>query len=164
MTRTSIAALLMLVAGQANALSCMRPDVARDYAQAASADETYFVVTGMLSFDPSGLPVVDYDNQSATPPETDIAAHLTGKTLTSGGFTAEFDRDVILRVHCFGPWCASPQPDTRYLSFVESTEQGLVMHVDPCGGLSHPEPTPEMQARVLACTTGDCPLDDVQRP
>lgn len=164
MTRAGIAAVLMLVAGQANALSCMRPDVARDYERAASADETYFVVSGTLRFDPSLLPVVDYDNQSATPPQTDIAAHLTGQSLTGDGFTAEFVGDVILRVHCAGPWCASPQTDTQYLSFVERTEQGFVMHVDPCGGLSYPEPTPEMQARVLACAKGDCPLDDTQRP
>lgn len=164
MTRYGLAALLALFAGQADALSCMRPDIARDYERAASAEEIYHAVTGVLDFDPATLPVVDYDNQQDTPPETDIPARLTGRTLTSSGFTAEFERDITLRVHCFGPWCASPQPGTPYLTFVESTRQGLVMHVDPCGGLSHPNPSAELEARVVACSKGDCPLDDGSRP
>jgi hypothetical protein len=164
MTRFGLAALLLVVAGQASALSCIPPDVARDYQRVDAADAQYFPVAGTLSFDPSSLPTGDFDNQGATPQETDIQANFTGNALSAEGFTTPFETDITLRVKCFGPWCASPKTDTQYLSFFESTEDGLVMHVDPCGSMSYPNPTPEMLARVLACTTGDCPIDESAEP
>ena len=59
----TLAAVFMLMAGPALALSCMAPDVAETYLRADAAEEAYVVVDGRIIFDESRLPITDWENQ-----------------------------------------------------------------------------------------------------
>ncbi|MGR3548887.1 MAG: hypothetical protein ACU0CB_18660 [Roseovarius sp.] len=153
MIRAAVLALGCALGGPALALSCLPPDVAETYRRAAEAEETYIVVQGRLTFDPARLPGTDMIPQQK-PAHTLIPARLTGQALTKGGFDQAFDRAITLDVQCFGPWCASAVPGAEYLGFLERRDGGYVLTVDPCGGMSHPDPTPAMLDKALECLQG----------
>ena len=74
---------LVLAAGPALALSCLRPDVARTYSQASEAEQAYVVVAGALRFDEGRLPENDGTNQDRR--TVAIPARLEGKSLSRAG-------------------------------------------------------------------------------
>ncbi len=133
------------------ALSCLRPDVARSFNEAAAAKESYVIVQGRLTFDTSRLPKTDLGAQEEIPPHVDIAARLTGMSLSKQGFTSDFDHPVTLRVQCFGPWCGGAASGAQYLSFLEKTDTGYMLTVTPCGGFGFAEPSREILETVSAC-------------
>lgn len=145
--------ILVLFAAPAWSLSCVVPDIARDYQHAAEADETYIVVKGDLRFDARHLPKVDWENQMDTPQQTDIPARLTGHAMTLKGFAHPFDNEITLRVLCFGPWCGGTGQGT-HLAFIERTGSEHIMTVSPCPGMSYHTPTAEIEAQVLSCARG----------
>ena len=153
--RLALALALGLMAGPALALSCLPPDVARTYQQADEAEAAYVVVLGRLSFDESKLPVVDMARQQDTPPVTLIPARISGKALSRSGFVTEFDQEITLNARCFGPWCAGASSGTEYLAFLERTDGGYVLSLDPCGGFGFPQPQAEMVAQAVACFRGE---------
>lgn len=96
---------LLALAQPAFALSCLAPDIARDYHKAAQSDDTYIIVKGDLFFDETELPDRTDQRSSRARDMIDIDGWLAGYSLTKDGFTKRFERDVILRVSCLGPWC-----------------------------------------------------------
>ncbi|WP_297771499.1 hypothetical protein [uncultured Roseovarius sp.] len=153
MKRWILAAVFCATCGPTLALSCLPHDVARTYLRASEAEEPYIVVHGRLLFDAERLPETDMQDQRK-PPHTLIPARITGQALTRSGFDLDFDREITLDVQCFGPWCAGAVPGIDHLGFLERREDGYVLTLEPCGGMSHPEPTPEMLQRVLRCYQG----------
>lgn len=147
---------LLVWPGMASALSCLPPDVAGDYHRAAESRDVFIVVHGQLSFDPSGLPKTDFDNPLPERPVTDLPARLVGTALGDAGFDRPFAADVTLRAQCFASWCAQPQPG-EVLAFLKREGRGYVVLTDPCGTMTHPDPSQEDLARVVACHRGgDC--------
>jgi hypothetical protein len=156
-------ALLAASAGPVLALSCLPQDIARTYAEAAQADETYIVVRGVLIFDETALPVPDMSRQHKIPPNTEIPARLTGQALTPEGFTLPFDRAITLNVQCFGPWCAGATSGIAYLGFLEQRDEGYSLTVTPCGGFGFPNPSDRTLERVQTCIRGGpCTPDSFQ--
>lgn len=153
--RFALTLVLSVLAAPALALSCLPPDVARTYKQAEEAEAAYVVVLGRLTFDESRLPEVDMARQQDTPPETLIPARIAGKSLSRAGFGTAFDREITLNARCFGPWCAGARSGTEYLAFLERTERGYVLSLDPCGGFGFAEPRAEMIERVIGCFRGE---------
>lgn len=149
-----LALALSVLASPALALSCLPPDVARSYTEAAAAEQSYIVVRGTLAFDETQLPEVDLAHQDQTPPSTDIAARLTGQSLSQSGFEREFDRPITLRALCFGPWCGRAVSGTETLAFLEKTGDGYALSITPCGGFDFPEPTEAMLDKVVECFQG----------
>ena len=145
---------LSAFASPALALSCLPPDVARSYNEAASAEQAYVVVHGTLTFDETRLPDIDMNHQDQTPPNVDIPARLTGKSLSRAGFKTDFDRPITLRAVCFGPWCGRAVSGTDHLAFVEMTDSGYALTVTPCGGYEFPDPTKAMLKKVVGCFSG----------
>lgn len=134
------------------ALSCLRPDVAKTYTQAAQAEEKYVVVHGDLSFDAARLPRAE-GNES--PELTRIPARLKGHALSKSGFDHAFDREITLEVACFGPWCGGAAPNHPYLAFVMYDDNaGYTLSIDPCGGMVFPDPTAEILDKVQRCNRG----------
>ncbi|MEO3413463.1 hypothetical protein AAFO92_02275 [Roseovarius sp. CAU 1744] len=154
MKRILLSFALSVAAGPALSLSCMPVDVASSYQEADASGKSYVIVHGKLEFDEGKLPKVDIARQDQTPPETDIPARLSGKSLTKSGFSAAFDQPITLRVSCLGPWCGGAATDTDYLSFLERTETGFVLQVTPCGGFDFSEPTRAMVDTVTRCHQG----------
>jgi len=152
--QTCLALALAALATPALALSCRPPDVARTYHSAAEAEAAYVVVHGTLDFDERRLPKADMSDQASIPPSTRIPAQITGQALTLSGFDHAFDRQITLDLRCFGPWCAGAVSGIPYLAFLQRTDAGYVLELDPCGGFGFSEPTDEMLTRVEGCYQG----------
>ena len=144
----------VLAPGAALALSCIPPDVAGTYQEAAASKSAYVVVHGTLVFDESLLPKTDWDHQEQTPQDTFIPARFTGKSMSKAGFKTPFDRDITLHVQCFGPWCGGAASGTEYLAFLERGDDGYVLSVNACGGFGFAEPGQKALKRVVTCYRG----------
>ena len=127
------------LAGQAMALSCLRPDVARTYAEAAEAEAAYVVVHGELDFEPGDMPPAE--GTEPAPKSRELRATLHGKGLTQGGFDTPFTRPITLEAQCLGPWCAQAEPGVEVLAFVETAGDGYRLTITPCGGMAFQEPS-----------------------
>ncbi|MDR9392737.1 MAG: hypothetical protein RI571_00280 [Roseovarius sp.] len=145
---------LIFMAGPAVALSCLRPDVARSFHRADAAPETYLVVHGKLGFDESLLPERNLRSWQGAPAETLVPAVLKGKSLSKAGFETDFDRQITLKVQCFGPWCGGAVSGIDYLAFVENDSGDFFLTLGPCGGFDFPRPDAEMLETVLRCFRG----------
>ena len=146
-----LASILSCLTAPAFALSCMAPDIARSFNEAASAEARYEVVHGTLVFDETELPQVDLTQQDQMPQHVDIKARLSGKSLTKSGFEQVFERPVTLRALCYGPWCGGAVSDTDYLTFLELSENGYMLSVTPCGDYVFPEPSEAMLDQITQC-------------
>ena len=148
-----LAALWIVLSGPASALSCLAPSVARDYVRAAQSDDSYIVVKGELFFDEDALPQ-RMGQRSVRPENTvDIPGWLAGKSLTVDGFSKPFERDVVLRVSCVGPWCGSTV-NGPHLAFLKREGRSWVMQISACPGMSYADPSPEMEKTALDCFRG----------
>ena len=153
-------ALTMGIAQPAWSLSCLRPDVARDYAFAAASEDRYTIAKGRLSFDATRLPKQAADLHQKPPKQTDITAWFDGQSLTPDGFTRRFERDVVLRVECLGPWCGNTEEGT-HLAFLKQDGTQFIMTLSPCGGMTYFNPTAEQEETALACMNGErCSSDE----
>lgn len=124
----------------------------------ANAPEGYVAAHGILQFDASKLPKVDWNKQQDTPPLTRIRARLKGHALTKQGFTHKMNAPVTLEVSCYGPWCAAPPSGKHALVFLQKTDAGYVLETNPCGGLIFFDPTDEALKKVQRCyLEGHCP-------
>lgn len=149
--KAALTILLMCFSGPAIALSCMAPDVAQTFSALNDEPETYVVVHGTLTFDASRLPVTDWENQDATPPETLIPARLSGASLTREGFVTPFDRAITLNAICFGPWCVSIESGADVMAFVEYRDGAYVFALGPCYFTGFFAPDEAMLNTATAC-------------
>lgn len=156
MKRPMIAAITALAAstGQAQALSCVRPDVARSFLEAVHSGRSNAVVHGRVSLDTGLLPRRNPLSPNDMPPRTRIPGRLEGRSLGKAGFTAEFDAPLSVDILCQGPWCGSVSPNVPQLLFVEKTGEGFVLAAEPCGQFQFPQPTPDQLKTVRFCMRG----------
>lgn len=146
--------LAFVAASPVDALSCRPTDVARSYKQAAASDTLYVVVLGAFQFNARDLPKTDWNNQQNTPDSTLVATQFKGRSLTSKGFTNTFAAPITLNAKCYGPWCASLRPNTQTLAFVEKTNDGYRLSINPCGGFAFQNPSPAQIEQTQACHQG----------
>jgi hypothetical protein len=150
---------LMSLAQPALALSCMAPDIARDYQKAAESDDTYIIVKGDLFFDQADLPDRTDQRTTRARDSVDVTGWLAGNSLTKDGFTKPFERDVILRVTCLGPWCGGTTKGD-HLAFLMLEDRNWVLQINPCPGMTYAQPIAEQEQKALACFRGDdCVVD-----
>ncbi|RFP88544.1 hypothetical protein DZK27_08685 [Rhodobacteraceae bacterium 63075] len=128
------AAALSLLAGGAQALSCIPASVETSYARAAASEEDYIVVQGVIRFDEGKLPKAEHGKPNVTPKETRIEARLNGMAMSRSGFNHPFDREITISVPCLGPWCGGLTSGARYLAFLRLHEAGYELEAGPCGG------------------------------
>ena len=147
-------ALLAALAGSpALSLSCAPADPASDYLRAEESADVWIVVEGRLDFDAKALPKRDLADTTG-PGDTDIKARLTGMSLSEAGFARPFDRDITLRVLCFGPWCGGAEPGKRYLAFLKREAGGYVLPASPCPTMYYPDPSDETLSIIETCFSG----------
>ncbi|MDP4991081.1 MAG: hypothetical protein NWQ37_07730 [Marivita lacus] len=155
MTRLGVVlAALIALAEPAFALSCAAPDIARDFERAAQSEDTYIIVKGDLFLDETELPDRTDQRTSRARSSVDITGWLAGYSLTKDGFTKRFERDVILRVSCLGPWCGGITKGD-HLAFLRLEDRRWVMQIAPCPGMTYANPTAEQEQKALACFRGD---------
>lgn len=140
---------LSLAAGQASALSCVKPDPVAAFNFAAESEKTYLILRGKLGFDPKKL-----QDPAGPPIATKIATNFKGKLLTADGFTDDIEVPVTLALNCAGPWCARISPNTDYMAFVVQMDQELIFGVSPCYQFAFANPTEEAIERVEQCAAG----------
>lgn len=155
MTRLGVVlAALIALAEPAFALSCAAPDIARDFERAAQSEDTYIIVKGDLFLDETELPDRTDQRTSRARSSVDITGWLAGYSLTKEGFTKRFERDVILRVSCLGPWCGGTTKGD-HLAFLRLEDRRWVMQIAPCPGMTYANPTAGQEQKALACFRGD---------
>ena len=146
--------LALLAAGQASALSCMRPDPAMAFDHVATVPEPWFVLYGELSFDESLLPETDLSNPNQSYPP--IPASFRGKGLTKAGFTSDYVSPVQVQIECAGPWCGSAESGTG-LYFVRADTEPATIVAAPCGEYVYADPAPEVLDLMTTCiNNGRC--------
>ncbi len=132
------------------ALSCLRPDAVRIYEQARDSEDLFVIVRGRL--DLVG-PAREPDPESNLPAVT--MARVNGFALTSHGFGAVFDRDVMVEAVCLGPWCGSAVGfEGEQLMGLRVSGGIYSLTADPCGSFAVPW-SKEGETRLLACHRSD---------
>lgn len=148
---------MICVAGPAAALSCIRPDVARSYQQAADAEEEYVILLGTFSMDRSALNPPRPRANPNLAKSVSVPAKFSGKFLGRDGFVRDWQGPVKVTAQCFGPWCAGAPPAAQILAFVQKTNEGYHLALSPCGGFAYANPTPKMLNVVKTChASGPC--------
>ncbi len=79
-----LAAALVVIAGQAQALSCLRADVARTFGWASDAQEHYVITLGAFTFSPPAEDEADINNRQSVR----LPAPSSGAYLAAAGFVA----------------------------------------------------------------------------
>ncbi len=158
-----LAVMAALIGGPAAALSCLPPDVARSYQQAAQSDDSYVVVTGKLTFDERRLPKPPRNDPNATKPDTLIPARMVGHSLSRKGFVTPFQTPITLNARCLGPWCSGAASGVEYLAFLKKEGGAYTLELSPCGGNAFEDPTDKQKALAVACLRGGkCAPQDVR--
>lgn len=151
MTCTAVmAAGLVVISAQAQALSCLATDAISTFAQLDAAPDDYIVLHGSLTFDENALPPVLQENPVADEPAP-ITAEFTGTGLTADGFTVDYAGPVVLQITCAGPWCGTAQSGQDAVIFVSVGDSPLTVTAGPCGGRLFYEPTPDTLAALTTC-------------
>ncbi|THH35385.1 hypothetical protein E4Z66_16350 [Aliishimia ponticola] len=145
--------LLALLPMQVAALSCLPWSVEDAFLKAKDSPDSYRVLHGVMQFDGSALPQVDWNKQQNVPPETTIPARFSGHLLSRSG-TMPFEGDLRIVVRCAGPWCARLTPGAEYLLFARSVGGGQEVLADPCATMAFVQPDAGLLRRVQSCLSG----------
>ena len=140
------AVLSVMIASEAHALSCRRPDIVASYNGHAQSNESYVVVRGKFHFAPPPKQPVRNDAKEVT-----VNARFEGVALSRRAFDTSFTRPLKITFACSGPWCGSVKPNTEAIAFVEQTDAGLHLFEGPCMWSVFYEPTKEQTDRLLLC-------------
>ncbi len=154
MTRIFLTIALFFWSGSAFALSCIPPDVASTYREAADSPDRYMIVVGTLKFDDRKLPKTDHSAGAETRPDNPVPARLKGLALTRSGFTHPYDAQITLNAQCIASWCAGAASGIEYLAFVNLDKPKPKVAINPCGGHAFPQPTADMKKQVIQCRNG----------
>lgn len=149
-----LTALATCFATQSVALSCLAPDVARSFTQAANAEERYIILLGTFAFEEAGEEAGK--GRPSARQDAEFQSDFDGQYLTQDGFQTAPTLAVDLRFTCAGIWCGTMQSyGAQVLAFVEQTDAGYTLDIGPCGGQAFTDPTPEQVNQVVACMRGD---------
>lgn len=156
-----LAFLLMLLAGPAQALSCMRPSIVDSFHRAEEVPQDVYLLKGRLTFDEGLLPKTDHSRTQIDP--APIPAQFDGFALNRDGFTTPYPRAVTLQPLCFGPWCGTAAAGEEAIMFATLRGTDLVIEASPCGGDIFYDPTAKMERDAILCINGACPPAAPQR-
>lgn len=149
------AALSLLIAGPAFALSCLPYSARQAFQDASESADLYVLVHGQLVFNRADLPVADMSQQGLIQPDNFLRARLSGDSLTEDGFTARFASRIDVNVQCFGPWCGGLSSGSDYLIFLKQTASGYLLETNPCGGFAFEAPQPATLDDMHQCLLGN---------
>lgn len=148
-----LATLFAVICGEAQALSCLRPDPVATFQRLASEPDSYFVLYGRLTFDENMLPEGTNSFEDNAPPDP-IPARFEGKGLSKAGFTTPYVSNVLLQVTCAGPWCGSARSGIDAIYFVPASDPPVTMQAGACGGMIFEDPTPAVLEALTRCMQG----------
>ncbi len=128
--RPFLICLVLLAAGPASALSCLRPDAVRLLEHAQEAEAAFFIVKGQITLlETPNLP----EKGSKIPAKT--RARVDGLALTARGFEAPFTRDITIETSCASIWCGTlDNLEGPLIMALKTSSDALTLRVGPCGG------------------------------
>ncbi|WP_435705906.1 hypothetical protein [Yoonia sp.] len=143
------ATISLVLGGQAQALSCMRPDVARTFDWASEANESYIILQGTFAFTQPARP----NTSNVAPTSVRLPATFNGRYLGADGFVDAPILDVTLEFSCVSAWCGSIQNGDDVIAFVQQSDSGYMLRVDACHSTVF-NPTDDTLQRVTSCMRG----------
>ena len=128
----------LVLASQANALSCLRPDVARSFLEAEASDAVYSFVRGVFEFDPLTLSLGGVATKSMP-----IPAVFSDRVPGPDGFMPTEPHRVVLQIECDETisTCGSIRPETDSLASLRHGEEELILQLGACPQWLFPDPT-----------------------
>ncbi|MBM2575881.1 hypothetical protein JQC91_06160 [Jannaschia sp. Os4] len=146
--------LLALAAQPAHALSCLRPEPARTFAEADASPAGYRIARGTLA-PPEGWTAPASEDPGA-PDRRGYAVEATGalRFATRDGWSAPRPVRVTIEVGCVAHWCGAP-PAGEAVLFLRDAGGTLVLDEAACPMWSFPA-TPEVLAELRRCVRGAC--------
>jgi len=111
------------------ALSCVAPDLARDFLWHQERESRYVVLMGSIEVDRENETVVphpEYDSENFHYP-----AMFSGAYLTEDGFRFGYSADLTVSI-CKGQWCQGLPGTEEGIYFVEATDEGLFFFRNEC--------------------------------
>ena len=153
MSRLILAALLSTaLAGQANALSCLRPSVQSSFRTADASEAAYVLAIGRVQPLP-GEEIAPADDTPNDRKGYSVRTRFDGRIADAAGFETEASFPLTVEVECAGPWCGGVPLD-RNILFVERRGEEIVLVEGPCP-LFALDATPEAEAAALSCLRGE---------
>ena len=154
--RITLAATLF--ANSAYALSCMRPNLARTFNNAAASKDTFHVAYGKIKptqkvVDPNKN-TTDINNKKSY----SVKAEFTGGFLGFNGFGKSKTKPIRVNVSCLGAWCGGfPNSADDMIVFLKRTPDGMTVDSGPCGGDIKFNPSEEELNIIKSCMrNGKC--------
>ncbi len=148
------ALLSAALAGQAQALSCLRPSVQASFAEADSSEAQYVLAVGRVQLLP-GETIPDVGDDPNDREGYSVRARFDGQLAAADGFTEDASFPLTVEVGCAGPWCGGV-PLERVLVFIERRDDANVLVEGPCP-MFVLDATPEVLEGALSCLRGeDC--------
>ena len=160
MRKIILSIVLTSLAGQAAALSCMRPDPIETFKRLAEVPEPYYILHGTISFDESLLPQ-GFDNNRISDPDP-IPAQFSGVAMGAEGFTIPYNQPASLQIQCFGPWCGGAVDGMEAVFYVPASDPPVTLLADPCGGMIFPDPEQDVLEMLESCMAGE-PCESLMR-
>ncbi|WP_299838597.1 hypothetical protein [uncultured Jannaschia sp.] len=153
MTRLILAALLSTaLAGQASALSCLRPSVQSSFQAADTSEADYVLAIGRVQPLP-GEEIAPADDTPNDRKGYSARTRFDGEIAGADGFDTTVSFPLTVEVECAGHWCGGVPLD-RNIMFVERRGEENVLIEGPCPRFAL-DATPEAEADVLACLRGE---------
>lgn len=127
MKRLICALLVGMIATQAQALSCLRPNLATAFNQFQKSDETYRIAVGTIRI--TGKPAKYIDGKPRR-----MKATFQGQFMGLSGLGAMQKESVTLQTHCLAHWCGGfpNNTDTKYVMFLRKSTAGNVLDLTAC--------------------------------
>ncbi len=143
MFRAALIAFAAVFATEASALSCLRPDPARSFNNAANATEVYHVYLGSLTLE---TPLAKGESAIAV---------FQGQGLLKTGFASIGERRFSVVSRCAAEWCGALETGTTALFFGRVSEGQTIIDVTPCENWVFANPTQETVTTIEACMRGE---------
>ncbi len=145
--------LMLLAAGQAAALSCLRPTIEAGFNTHSQAEEIYVMVLGKLTNKRNVVPGVELRGAGIARGESYVATFI-GFQSTRSGFDRPLEATVAVKGTCLASWCGGVNIDVEMITFLEKTPYGYTLSEGPCGGAVFYNPDADMKRRAHQCLLG----------
>ena len=157
MIRILTLAVALLAAGQAAALSCLRPNVARTFNWHQESADRYTLGIGRVIV-PGEVPAYVEGQPREMP------ARFSGRLMGRRGPGAPVEMPITVRATCIASWCGGfPEGDGALIVYLKATPAGRVLEVGPCPGDLEPT-SPAREAMLQRCLQrGACTEAEIAR-
>lgn len=151
--------VLCLIGAQAQALSCVRPNVAQTFNAKQAASETYALMVGTVKLTRKPPKYVQGQPRSAK-------ALVAGRYVGRKGLSVTQTVPVTVQTHCAASWCGGFPSDMQedVIMYLRQTADGAVIDIHACPNGFGQSATPERVTLLQKCLRrGKCSDGQIKR-